>query len=60
MGFKDILREIFGLDFPIWSHGLECEICRMTFFTASNHSDYVKNNNTLHKHEGKIPVLRGK
>jgi Ni,Fe-hydrogenase I small subunit len=47
---------------PIWAHGLECEICQMTFISAEAHYNHVMKSQVSSrfpdKHLNKIPVLR--
>lgn len=60
MSIIDFIKKIFGCDCnkPLWSHGLECEICKMTFVSENAHISHVEKMGTLAQHTGKIPVLR--
>lgn len=53
------IKKILGIkELPIWSYGLECDICKKTFLNARVHNQYVHKKLTTKKHTGKIPVLR--
>lgn len=52
------IKELFcKKELPLWSHGLLCNVCMMSFGTAQKHFDHVMKVKTLDKHEDKIPVL---
>lgn len=57
--FKRLMDAWKQATMPIWAHGLECEICQMTFVSAEAHVNYARRQRTIKQHEGKVPVLRG-
>lgn len=57
MQIKRVLRKLLGLELPVWSHGLTCEICNTSFVDAESHFKYAAVNGRLYKHQGKIPIL---
>jgi len=60
MNIMQAIRAVFGkvLELPLWTHGLECEICEKTFISAEAHLSHARRQRTIKKHEGKIPLLR--
>jgi len=46
-----IKRLICGERLPIWSYGLECEVCQMTFVSEKSHYNYVKVNGIEKEHQ---------
>jgi len=58
MGLFDFIKRLFCKELPLWSYGLECHICQMTFINEQAHYDYVMENNLYKKHINKIPILK--
>jgi len=55
---KKILSKIFCEEFPLWTYGLECQICQMTLISPEAHYKEALKNRTLKQHAGKIPILK--
>ena len=55
---KKILRKMFCRGLPLWTYGLECDICQMSLISPEAHYNEVIQNKTLKKHQGKIPILK--
>ena len=55
---KKILRKMFCKEFPLWTYGLECQICQMTLINPEAHYKEALKNRTLKQHAGKIPRLK--
>ena len=60
MKLMNLLRNWARSLLPIWSYGLECQVCKMTFATPEAHHRHARLNRTIKQHQGKIPVLRCK
>ena len=56
--FRKIIDYIFGIDLPLWAHGLECGVCCMTFVNAEAHYNHVNKNRLIEEHFGKIPIIK--
>jgi len=43
---------------PIWAHGLECNICKVSYDSARQHLRNVQELGEIKSHEGKVPILK--
>jgi hypothetical protein len=53
MNIFDLFKKL-----PLWTYGVECQICEMTFISPRAHYDYVQKNKTSKQHLNKIPILK--
>jgi len=52
---RKILRNL--VEYPLWTYGLECGICKMSLIGPGEHLDQARKDRTVRKHQNKIPKL---
>lgn len=53
----EILKRLCCNEYPLWTYGLECSVCMMSFETPELHQDHARKKRTVKKHLTKIPKL---